>query len=82
MMQTTDNSAIAAFLALEPLGDAGHRGRTKPCFPFDGRIRLFFGQHFCGSEALCEFGNFGLGEQIAQKTTRFISIFERQESSK
>src|SRR3989338_10709092 len=80
VMEFRNNAAVAAFGAIEPLGDTCDGGRAKACLLFNYGVGHFSRKHFGGLEPFGEFLYLVGRYQIAQKTPRLVRRFQRQKS--
>ena len=77
-MHAVDDEAVAAEVAVQPLGDAGDGSGTLARFPLDGRVGNFIRKHLGGSQALREFLDLPFRHEVAQKPPRFIGRLNGQ----
>ena len=72
MSETLKHQTISPLAVVQPMGDAGDRGRAQACFLFDNRVRHFLREHFGGPEPFGELIYLVGRKQIAQKTPRLV----------
>lgn len=78
MMESCKDSPVPAIFSLEPFGHAGNRRGTESSFFLDGGVWCTFREHAGSTEALSKFFYLTLGHKVAEKSSSFGSVLERE----